>query len=49
MTELCLTCLGCQQMEDPDFHGVHRCPMWRDGQEPEPEQMEMEVDHEISR
>ena len=49
MTELCNTCLGCQQMEREDFNGLYRCPMWVDGREPEPEQMEMEVDHEISR
>ena len=23
MTELCQTCLGCQQMERDDSHGVH--------------------------
>ena len=35
MTELCQTCLGCQQMERDDFHGVHRCPQYVDGREPE--------------
>lgn len=43
MSELCNTCLGCQQMENPDFHGVHRCQGYVDGREPEPEQMGMEV------
>ena len=42
MTEYCLSCLGCQQMEQEGFNGVMRCPMWRSGQEPETEQMEME-------
>jgi hypothetical protein len=42
MTEYCLSCLGCQQMEREDFNGLYRCPMWVDGREPEPEQMEME-------
>ena len=42
MTELCNTCLGCQQMEQESFNGVLRCPMWQDGREPELEQMEME-------
>jgi len=42
MTELCNTCLGCQQMEQEDFHGVHKCPQYVDGREPETEQMEME-------
>lgn len=32
MTEYCLSCLGCQQMEQEDFHGVHRCPQYVDGQ-----------------
>lgn len=41
MTELCQTCLGCQQMEQEDFHGVHRCPQYVDGREPEG-QIEME-------
>ncbi len=43
MTELCNTCLGCQQMEREDFNGVHRCPGWRDSREPEG-QIEMEVE-----
>lgn len=29
----CETCLGCQQMESPEFHGVHRCPQYVDGLE----------------
>lgn len=41
MTELCQTCLGCQQMENPDFKGVYRCHGWVDGREPEG-QIEME-------
>ena len=43
MTELCLTCLGCQAQERPSFQGVYRCPGWRDGREPEG-QIEMEVE-----
>ena len=42
MTELCQTCLGCQQMEREDFNGLYRCPMWVNGQKPENEQMKME-------
>ena len=46
MTEQCNTCLGCQQMENPDFRGVYRCPVWADGRElepePEPEQVRLE-------
>ena len=41
MTEYCLSCLGCQQMEQEDFHGVHKCPQYVDGREPEG-QIEME-------
>lgn len=41
MTELCNTCLGCQAQENPNFHGVHRCPQYVDGREPEG-QIEME-------
>ena len=33
MTELCNACLGCQQMEQEDFRGVHRCPQYVDGRE----------------
>ena len=42
MTEYCLSCLGCQAMEDPNFNGVHRCPGWRDGREPENEQIKFD-------
>lgn len=41
MTELCNTCLGCQQQENPEFQGVYRCPVWADGRETEG-QIEME-------
>lgn len=42
MTELCNTCLGCNQMENPNFRGVHRCPQYVDGQNEG--QIEMEVE-----
>ena len=48
MTELCNTCLGCQQMEDESFNGVLRCQAWRDGREQEG-QMRMEDNHEKDR
>ena len=41
MTELCQTCLGCNQIEQENFQGVHRCPQYVDGREPEG-QIEME-------
>ena len=41
MTEYCLSCLGCQQMEQEGFNGVHKCPQYVDGREPEG-QIEME-------
>jgi len=41
MTELCESCLGCNKMECETFHGVHKCPQYADGREPEG-QVEME-------
>lgn len=45
MTEYCLSCLGCQQMEQEDFKGVHRCPQYVDGREQEG-QIKMEDNHD---
>lgn len=27
---LCITCLGCNRLEDENFKGTYRCEYWRD-------------------
>jgi hypothetical protein len=46
MTELCKSCLGCNQLEDENFNGVYICESWVNGDKAEDkveiEQMRME-------
>lgn len=35
MTELCKTCLGCQQLEDKNFNGLYICDGFVNGDKAE--------------
>ncbi len=48
MTKLCQSCLGCQQLENENFHGVHICHRWINNLWQENEQIRMDFPERIT-